>query len=238
MGNTPDQSDAPVDARDINANEWPRRELAPLPAHRRAGFQVVIQQDALKAIHAHGKSILDMEICGFLVGGVFRDDKGPWLHITGAIEGRHATHHAAQVTFTAATWEYAHEVLERDHPGERIVGWYHTHPDFGVFLSGMDLFIQENFFNLPWQVALVYDPVREDEGFFIWQEGKSERQPHIVHRGGWTDSQHESAIPIAEAPPVAAPAVETPAEEPETVVPAPEKPVWSAIKRALDRFFS
>ena len=35
--------------------------------------------------------------------------------------------------------------LEREHPGLKIVGWYHTHPGFGVEFSEMDLFIQRIF---------------------------------------------------------------------------------------------
>ncbi len=234
----PNQPDTPVDARNIVASEWPHRTLMPIPAQRCDGFQVVIQQDVLNAIHRHGKSILDMEICGFLVGGVFRDGKGPWLHITGSIEGRHATHHAAQVTFTADTWDYAHAVLEREYPDQRIVGWYHTHPDFGVFLSGMDLFIQENFFNLPWQVALVYDPVRGEEGFFIWNRGKSERQPHIVHAGSWQDGPADVSSGVTanlDKPSL----VESPAPESETSPPSTtDKRWWAITRRALDRFFS
>ena len=49
---------------------------------------------------------------------------------------------------------------ERDEfPDElQIVGWYHTHPDWGVFLSGMDMFICDNFFNKRLDVALVIAP--------------------------------------------------------------------------------
>jgi hypothetical protein len=52
-----------------------------------------------------------------------------------------------------------------------MVGWYHTHPDWGVFLSGMDLFICEHFFNKPLDVALVVDPCRQDRGWFQWTMG-------------------------------------------------------------------
>ncbi|MCA1557569.1 MAG: hypothetical protein LC731_03400, partial [Acidobacteria bacterium] len=54
----------------------------------------------------------------------------------------------------------------------RIVGWYHTHPRFGIFLSEMDVFIQKNFFSEPWQTAFVLDPVQRTEGFFIWSHGE------------------------------------------------------------------
>ena len=60
---------------------------------------------------------------------------------------------------------------ERDklHPDLDIVGWYHTHPDFGIFLSGHDLFIHRNFFDQPLQVAYVVDPIRQTRGFFRWK---------------------------------------------------------------------
>ena len=59
-----------------------------------------------------------------------------------------------------------------------MVGWYHTHPGWGVFLSGMDLFICNNFFNRPLDVALVIDPCAGDRGWFQWstdETGKTER---------------------------------------------------------------
>ena len=65
-----------------------------------------------------------------------------------------------------------HEALERDFPDEQIVGWYHSHPGFGIFLSGHDLFIHENFFSGPSQIAYVVDPHAGTEGVFGWREGK------------------------------------------------------------------
>src|SRR5260370_28351362 len=57
----------------------------------------------------------------------------------------------------------------------KIVGWYRSHPGFGVFLSEHDLFIQENFFSGPHQVAWVYDPHTDEEGCFGWVGGKTEK---------------------------------------------------------------
>jgi hypothetical protein len=61
----------------------------------------------------------------------------------------------------------------------RIVGWYHSHPDFGIFLSERDAFIQEHFFSGPGQVAYVIDPVRDLEGVFAWRNGKPALMPHF-----------------------------------------------------------
>jgi proteasome lid subunit RPN8/RPN11 len=58
-----------------------------------------------------------------------------------------------------------------------MVGWYHTHPGFGIFLSGMDLFIHQNFFTQLWHVAFVLDPRARTSGFFTWNRHKSEVKP-------------------------------------------------------------
>lgn len=42
-------------------------------------------------------------------------------------------------------------------------------------MSNYDLFIQENFFNLPFQVAYVIDPIQDIRGFFQWKNGKIEK---------------------------------------------------------------
>ena len=41
--------------------------------------------------------------------------------------------------------------------GEEILGWAHTHPGFGVFLSNFDKQQHQRFFTAPWQVAYVMD---------------------------------------------------------------------------------
>ena len=59
---------------------------------------------------------------------------------------------------------------DRLHPELDIVGWYHTHPDFGIFLSSHDLFIHRHFFAQTLQVAYVVDPIRQTRGFFQWRD--------------------------------------------------------------------
>jgi proteasome lid subunit RPN8/RPN11 len=130
---------------------------------------VVIRQSVLDEIHSHGRHTPDVEVCGVLVGdctpqGLTRAEA--------AIRGENAVATAGSVTFTADTWTYIQDTMDRCYPEKRIIGWYHTHPDFGIFLSGMDEFIHTSFFDLPWQIAFVYDPVRREEGMFAWSDGK------------------------------------------------------------------
>ena len=116
---------------------------------------------------AHAAETPEIEICGVLVGRLCQDAKGQHVRVTGAIRGERARERGAHVTFTHETWDHIHRQLDTHFPGENIVGWYHTHPDFGVFLSDMDSFIHTNFFGQPHHVALVRDPIRGQSALFI-----------------------------------------------------------------------
>jgi len=48
-----------------------------------------------------------------------------------------------------------------------IVGWYHSHPNLGVFFSGIDRATQSAFFNYPYALGLVIDPIRRQRKCFF-----------------------------------------------------------------------
>ncbi len=123
-------------------------------------------------IYEHVFSSPDAEVAGVLVGPP-RDD-GPVV-IEGRIEARDADNQVASVTFTHESWASIYEQLEREFTGLGIVGWYHSHPGFGIFLSDHDLFIHQNFFPGERQVAYVVDPLSAREGFFGWEDGEIEK---------------------------------------------------------------
>jgi proteasome lid subunit RPN8/RPN11 len=138
-------------------------------------FRIIITKDAYETIIKHAKEDIQNEICGVLIGDYYKDADGPFLEISGVIRGEHAENEADHVMFTHATWSYINEIKDNQYAEEKIVGWYHSHPRFGVFLSDQDNFIHKNFFGQPWQVAFVVDPVSENEGFFVWQGGTTIR---------------------------------------------------------------
>jgi len=138
-----------------------------------ASYTLVLQS-VINAIKTHGLSNKSQEVCGVLVGNLCWDQK-PYLLIDARIEGKFATSKTGNVTFTSETWDYIHAELAEKYPNQKIVGWYHTHPGFGIFLSNMDEFIHENFFSIKWQPAYVFDPQSEADGFFFWNAEKLEQ---------------------------------------------------------------
>jgi hypothetical protein len=70
----------------------------------------------------------------------------------------------AHLTFTPEIWGQLVSIYLNSFPELRILGWYHSHPGMGIFLSGSDLFIHDHFFSAPWQIAVVLDPIGKQIG--------------------------------------------------------------------------
>jgi len=122
-------------------------------------------------IERHALRDVSVELGGILLGRECLDDETgePFVWITESLEAKHYENTQASFTYTHDSWEEITRERDKLYPDLDIVGWYHTHPDFGIFLSGHDLFIQRNFFNQPLQVAYVVDPIRQTRGFFRWK---------------------------------------------------------------------
>jgi proteasome lid subunit RPN8/RPN11 len=192
----------PVDAPDVRqlARE-PLTESA-FPGGRKAGFRVFFEPEVHAHVWKHSAEDVSVEICGVLVGKWARDADGPFVHVSEAIRGEAATSRFAEVTFTHATWAKINEQMDTRFAHLAIVGWYHSHPDFGVFLSDRDRFIQEHFFSGPGQIAHVVDPVRKTEGVFAWREGKAVPCPHY-----WVGERVLTGEPVSTSRPETPPAV-------------------------------
>ena len=90
-----------------------------------------------------------------------------------SLEAKHYANTQASFTYTHDSWEEITRERDRLFPDYDIVGWYHTHPSFGIFLSHHDLFIHQNFFAQPLQVAYVVDPIKQTRGFFQWRDRRA-----------------------------------------------------------------
>ena len=144
----------------------------PAPTPSASGAVVLVRGEVLAQVRRHAAEDLDHELGGVLVGTASSCETGTVVYIEGAIAAEHTQSMRGSITFTHETWAQISARREQDFADKRIIGWYHTHPGFGIFLSEYDLFIHRNFFSLPWQVALVLDPRAETSGVFVWQDGE------------------------------------------------------------------
>lgn len=137
--------------------------------------KVYIKQDVYKELEKYAASDTSHEL-GTIILGDYSENLGK-MHvvISNFIYAKYTDASASTLTFTHETWDYVHKEHDEKYPEKKIVGWQHTHPGYGIFLSNYDMFIQENFFNMPFQVAYVIDPVQHIRGFFQWKNGKVEK---------------------------------------------------------------
>lgn len=137
--------------------------------------KIYIKQDVYKQIEKFSREDTSRECGGILIGDYAEVNNKINIIIKAFIEAKYTDASASTLTFTHETWNYIHSEQERLYSEKKILGWQHTHPNYGIFLSNYDIFIQENFFNLPWQIAYVVDPIAGTRGFFQWRNNKVEK---------------------------------------------------------------
>lgn len=124
--------------------------------------RIILSKTLQEEIEAHAYSDLDFELGGMLFGKIVANK----TEILGFVPALKASKEQVSLTFTHEVWEEILQEGAERFPDYRIVGWYHTHPAFGIFLSDYDSFIQENFFSGKAQLALVIDPIAGSLGWF------------------------------------------------------------------------
>ena len=131
---------------------------------------VFVTRPAYIRISVHACSA-DVEVGGVLIGQWCADQNTgeQFVVVKHVLPARHTKQGSVYLTFTKDTLLDLHDQIDRRFQGEKIVGWFHTHPRMGVFLSHYDTFLHHNFFPEPWQLALVVEPFSSVAGFFIRQ---------------------------------------------------------------------
>ncbi len=133
---------------------------------------VFVTQPAYVRICAHAGSDLDNEVGGWMAGKrcIDKSSGAQFIIIDTILPAEYTERGPAHLTFTGDSQVTLHNLLQAHFPGKVLVGWYHTHPRMGVFLSEWDIWLHQNFFPEKWQVALVIEPHSSFGGFFIRQK--------------------------------------------------------------------
>ena len=146
-------------------------------------LRVSFTREAYADLNHHTRASLEDEVGGILVGHFCYDDNGDYLEVRGIIPASETRQGKSHVTFTHDTWDRIHADLAASFKGMDIVGWYHTHPGFGVEFSDMDAFVHGNFFSSS-QVAIVQDPVAGDTAGWATVNGRQRYLDRI-----WVDAR-------------------------------------------------
>lgn len=73
---------------------------------------------------------------------------------------------ATRLVITKEHFKTVQRALAEGENREEVVGWAHTHPGFGVFLSNFDKEQHQRYFPEPWQVAYILDNVGHERAVY------------------------------------------------------------------------
>ncbi len=187
-----DQASAvPFEPQTAEHNRLAGRKLE-LDTQNLAACDILFMEEAFVDASNHALTSMHREVAGFIIGPPpeERGDGRFVVHVTQMIPAEHTVMQGASVTYTPESWRTITDWLLENYPNEEqiILGWYHTHPGFGIFLSNMDLFIHQNFFSQKWHIALVLDPVNRRSGYFCWDREQKKLMPYDMQWPYWAHS--------------------------------------------------
>jgi proteasome lid subunit RPN8/RPN11 len=159
---------------------------APRPAsvsltatHSRSPVLHAYRRRALELAQRHAREYPRREVGGILLGIIRDNGKGQYFSVvTGIIRADTAIGREASVQFSPDTWVDTLAIRDRhpvygDEDTWQVVGWYHTHPGFGIFLSSLDVHTHGAFLH-PGHLALVIDPSNGTYGTFGWNRDQTQ----------------------------------------------------------------
>ena len=169
-------------------------------------FYVSISKLALDKTVEHAKSGGQEEVVGVLIGRVV----GQTIVVEDAITGRIESTATRAILPPETIAKIADDIIKQRVQGN-IVGWYHSHPGYGIFMSNVDVATQTKLQQFSRYVtALIVDPSSDEVGFFTLDVSGnpmaiSPRRVYIFQEG------EEPVPPEFEAPieePLVVPAIE------------------------------
>ena len=129
---------------------------------------VYIRKDALRAILKQSRNAAPKETIGFMVGHVRRCNEKACAVVERAITSDDDSTETSAKFKTESLGKIAAGIGD----GEIIVGWYHSHPGYGCFMSDRDIKTQTESFLEDYHTALVVDPVENKIAFYRVQGGR------------------------------------------------------------------
>ena len=134
-------------------------------------LMLAVCKSAILQAHEHAAAS-DNEVGGSLLGRAYRFDGYLAVEIAVILPGIVEDAGPLHVTLGANTWAELIQKHQKNFPDLMFVGWYHSHPGFGIYLSHMDENVHRSFFFRNWHIAYVMNGQHDTGGFFGWYNGE------------------------------------------------------------------
>jgi len=125
-------------------------------------FYVSVSKGALEKVVDHAKSTPNQQVVGVLIGKM----SDQTIIVEDAVSGEIEAEVGKATLRGESIAKIADDIISKKISGN-VVGWYHSHPGYGIFMSDIDISTQARLQQFSsYIVALVVDPSTGDKGFF------------------------------------------------------------------------
>jgi 26S proteasome regulatory subunit N11 len=124
--------------------------------------QIIISSLSLLKMLKHGRAGVPMEVMGLMLGSFIDEYTTKVIDVFAMPQsGTGVSVESIDEVFQTRMLE----MLKQTDRVEDVVGWYHSHPGFGCWLSGVDVNTHQGFEKLnPRSIAVVVDPIQSVKG--------------------------------------------------------------------------
>ena len=139
------------------------------------GSQIIFKPQAVKQLHRYidwgestKRNVIEQQ--GILLGSVYQTPSG-FSAIVEAVLLSEAIGNQVYVESAHSDWSKMDRQMDELNQTRKRklvkLGWWHTHPNMGIFMSGTDKGTQSNYFYKDWQFAVVLNPQEKKWGAFV-----------------------------------------------------------------------
>ena len=143
--------------------------------------QIVFKPQAVKQLKHYidwGRSTKrnTFEQQGILLGNVYQTPSG-YVGVVDTILLSESVGNQVYIESAHSDWSKMDQQMDEINSNRKRklvkLGWWHTHPNMGIFMSGTDRETQANYFYKDWQFAVVLNPQDEKWGAFAGEKACS-----------------------------------------------------------------
>jgi LysM repeat protein len=141
------------------------------------GLRIYMEDYVHTYLYQYARSSATGEKLAVLMGKTIVIDGQKTVFISGVVQAKFTEKLKGMETITSQSWKYISEEIEKYFVDLTIVGWMHSRPSFGAFVTSRDEAYHKKVFNGDSQLFFVVDPVDRMDRFYVLNEAGSALRP-------------------------------------------------------------
>lgn len=141
------------------------------------GLRIYMEDYVHTYLYQYARSSVNGEKLAVLMGKTKVVDGQKTVFISGVVQARFTEKIKGVETITTQSWKYISEEMEKYFPDLKVVGWMHSRPSFGAFVTSRDEAYHKKVFNNDSSVFFVVDPLDRMDRFYTMNEAGGSMRP-------------------------------------------------------------